>query len=69
VGNPILKLIKIMDAFAGRQIEKRKAAEEKEKMKESLSMKKLELSFEEKVNVNRQFGILDPPLICFAAGM
>ena len=59
-----------MDALAAKQLEKRKSLEEKKKREQDDNDRPTDekLSREERIGINRVFGILDPPTNCYAVG-
>jgi hypothetical protein len=59
-----------MDAFAARQLAKRKLKEDQKKREQELDDRPLDekLNREERIQVNRIFGLLDPPTDCSAVG-
>ena len=60
-----------MDAFAAKQLEKKKALMAKKANEQALDDRPTDerLSREERMQINSIFGILDPPMNCYAVGL
>ena len=60
-----------MDAFAARQLHKKKIASEKKRLEDEQNDKPTEekMSWEERIQFNKIFGVLDPPTNCLAVGL
>lgn len=59
-----------MDAFAAKQLEKKKALIAQKANEQALDDRPTDekLSREERMHINNIFGILDPPTNCYAVG-